>query len=52
MAWTVFVEGRSLKEHFYQIILELDKRIMEDKDFTVWVFCSLFDAAATKVLHM
>ena len=41
----------SLKEHFCQIILESDKWITEMEVFKVWVFFSISDAAATKVLH-
>ena len=41
----------SLKYHFYYIILETDRQIMEEKNFKVYVFFSLSDAAATKDLH-
>ena len=39
----------SLKQHFYQIILESDEQITEEREFKVWVFFSLSDAF--KVLH-
>ena len=49
--WHEQILKRVTQRTFYQIILESDKQIMEEKDFKVTVFFSLSDAAATKVLH-